>query len=595
MINPNDFQLPQDPAEVPQESPVERMERWERESAAETQAAANQGVSKANAALDKMLKFEDEAQQVHEENRNFYEEESKDIARDPFGVSMDNNRSPEARYEAANKALEGWGEKGEGFGSRVLKEKIPFLGDVWGASKSIQAGKAAQRIREGRPERNDFLIAAKHAQELKLQGDLNAVEEFGVGMLDLAKFGGEFALTRRAYKKPSAFMRKAVGDATKNILPDMLRKPVSEAAAFATGSAALSAVNPQSAAKYAADEAFEPSRKILSMDDRRQIKREMESEPSFDYMEEFTKNLPKGFIKGGIDRGSEMAGSAIMGLLGKSYLGKMAAKYGGDRVSGFINKRLGGSVREWWAKKYPAVAFASAVKKMGYNGIFEEWLEERFGEVLGGISQVTEATDVSEGVTGFGSTGDLPLGGWRAVRDGDPELFLSTVRSLLIEGAVIAAIPAAGTVVSLPGKVSTERDKYLDGVGKAWAENNPEAADALIVDYMSESEGSPQGQVSRTQWKKAQESTKEAWGDEFDHFPNMRMGDRSRLVEILINNRLQASLEEENDRLDKLKGQHEELAEGVEDSEQGLPEDNVEQDEFEDQTVQEPLNEDSPP
>ena len=79
MINPNDFQLPQDPAEVPQESPVERMERWERESAAETQAAANQGVSKANAALDKMLKFEDEAQQVHEENRNFYEEESKDI------------------------------------------------------------------------------------------------------------------------------------------------------------------------------------------------------------------------------------------------------------------------------------------------------------------------------------------------------------------------------------------------------------------------------------------------------------------------------------------------------------------------------------
>ena len=140
MINPNDFHLPHDPAEVPQESPVERMERWERESAAETQAAANQGVSKANAALDKMLKFEDEAQQVHEENRNFYEEESKDIARDPFGVSMDNNRSPEARYEAANKALEGWGEKGEGFGSRVLKEKIPFLGDVWGASKSIQAG-----------------------------------------------------------------------------------------------------------------------------------------------------------------------------------------------------------------------------------------------------------------------------------------------------------------------------------------------------------------------------------------------------------------------------------------------------------------------
>ena len=228
------------------------------------------------------------------------------------------------------------------------KNAIPFVStfmSIWNNGKLLLTLKKAEKngFNSLSNEEKEQIILYQLEQAEKSYRETTFMGKVGEMLSHLPAFAGEFLLTGGAYRLGANFVEKAAG----KIITNKIAMAVSKVAVGSLTRAAIGL-----------------SHRTINNTLERQINTTLYSKP--EEQEGVLTSVGKAFTDNYIETLSEQSG-AMFGFLGSKYLGKYLSNIP-------ILKHLIVSPKA-----------QSLMAKAGFHGIFEEFMEERFGGFLRGV------------------------------------------------------------------------------------------------------------------------------------------------------------------------------------------------------------------
>lgn len=242
-------------------------------------------------------------------------------------------------------------------------ERVPFLGGVYSAGDLLQVKSSADDLFSGKGSPEDLEAVAQFIAKTEAHSEKGFWEGTGDLVTAMPGYMVEFMATGGAYSGAKAGTQKALkGTAEKS-----LKNAVINSVARVAGVAAQAAANPQMVARATsqrmAKQSMENLMQLKSIPvDERPIYRDLLTEND----EGFGESLVRGFLDAGIELGSERSGEVL------------------DKFAG----PLKGAILRKFMEKYPgtsAAQFLQVLRKAGWNGPFNEIMEEEVGKAARGL------------------------------------------------------------------------------------------------------------------------------------------------------------------------------------------------------------------
>jgi hypothetical protein len=471
---------------------------------------------------------------------------------DPEGLSAERlAKYQEARQDAIDRAKNesNW---------RYGVSKTPFLGGGKEFLESSHAMMAAMRIRDGKPRRDDFLVAARSFGEAEAREDWTTIGKFGDALLSLVPYAVEIGLTSGAYtaarkaataslsKGGKAVAGKIAKEAMKEGVEDVVEKSIKKRTmahikGSVIGGAKMTMRNPQMVLKSAADKGLMD---VISSDEfnfslkaRREIEEATDADDDAhnkEYLAALAMTMPRAFAKTQAELTSEMMGGDIKAMVKFGWgealspgLTKLLNATPVGRI--FVNadpakrgKMIKRSMLARVFKRGDGSPLGKQVKKLqeavGFHGLLEEMSEETANDLFGMASTGIEKTTglgigFGEGELAGGTTGKMIKG----LATMDLEMQEEAAAELLFMAGVLA-VPAGGfragrALADIPHNLQNRREQEIRRQAREFYNNkdNREAVQGLIKTFSS-SDGTVSrrggGEQADLGWTEADEISK---------------------------------------------------------------------------------------
>ena len=258
-----------------------------------------------------------------------------------------------------------------GWAQRTVRgaKRLPVLGGILSAGTLWEVFKASERYNDGQFWKNDAKVIAAYMAEAERYGDLGVWDKALEIVYDIPGYAGEIALTGSAMTAGRQLVRKVGTEVAEKMVKRGVLKTlgagVREAGGLAVGGAAMAAVSPWLLTEQVTQYAVQNS-----------LKGENEA---------FAKALWQGPLSASITLASEFAGGSTAAML---------AKLPGIRkLKNFVTTN-------WLSadKTRTLAGFARLKDRIGWHGIIGEIEEERWDEMLHGLTGLTDDYGAIQGI-----------------------------------------------------------------------------------------------------------------------------------------------------------------------------------------------------
>lgn len=302
----------------------------------------------------------------------------------------------------------------QGFWERMITgttnlEPVPFVGAGKELVDVYALTQLANRVKDGTADDNDWIELLKYDNEIRRGTDFGG--KVAAVLVNLPAFAGEIAATGGLYTAGSQAARKAGLYAAKKILNKSAREVAESAvlrgvvktAGWVAGSAVQATVGMPHRVAVDAMQRMVPQLSSMSVNEQGELEKLV-----LDSEDGFASAIGKAILNQSIEVGTESAGAFIGKVTGLEAL-----------KSAVVTKWFKLNPTKGWSQ------FSALLRKAKWDGVLEEFGEERLGEIL-------------RAVTGLES---MKL---------DPEQYA-------VELVSFAALPMAGAAVYGPGMVRQSR------------------------------------------------------------------------------------------------------------------------------------------
>lgn len=302
----------------------------------------------------------------------------------------------------------------QGFWERMITgaanmEPVPFVGAGKEMVDVYALTQLANRVKDGTADDNDWIELLKYDNEIRRGTDFGG--KVAAVLVNLPAFAGEIAATGGLYTTGSQAARNAGLYAAKKILNKSARdvaesavlRGVVKTAGWVAGSAVQATVGMPHRVAVDAMKRMVPQLSSMSVNEQGELEKLV-----LDSEDEFASAIGKAILNQSIEVGTESAGAFIGKVTGLEAL-----------KSAVVTKWFKLNPTKGWSQ------FSALLRKAKWDGVLEEFGEERLGEIL-------------RAFTGLES---MKL---------DPEQYA-------VELVSFAALPMAGAAVYGPGMVRQSR------------------------------------------------------------------------------------------------------------------------------------------
>ncbi len=391
-----------------------------------------------------------------------WEEAEREIQREPeyLDIALNEKASNEDRFAAAFQFYEQHGDNLESTGL-WWTQSIPIGGSILQGMDAVAIIRAANRIKDGKPRKQDFMKLAHAKFVAEESGDRSTWGKIADILIQMPAFAGEIALTGGAFTGAKKIAEKValrgmgklgVRQALKAGAGRFAKRRALNAAGMVAGSLAIGAANPARIGATAAERMVPEFG--LKEDEAGQWKLAIgEDFRAGGAGDNLLTAITYGWLDTSLEMGSEMMGGHMLAGIAKG-LGPMAkpaiqAWNKMPKSSKLAGIRAG--LAKVAMKLKPSAKVDDFFKKVAYHGPVGEFGEERLVDFWGGvIDSITEATGLPEFQKGdrqdFGMLGDVAAGRWGEV-----------LEQVFVE-AVAFSIPAiGGQALSVPGNIQRQK------------------------------------------------------------------------------------------------------------------------------------------